>query len=90
MQSIEVGIILTIIHTYLHTLYNTCNVYRYKGNSWTNADKITELNRSLEEAVNRNREIYQLKVYSVRANEKMSSKSKNITNHFLFVSLGFR
>lgn len=57
------------MHTYLHTLYNTCNVYRFKGNSWTNADKITELNRSLEEAVNRNREIYQLKVYSVRANE---------------------
>ncbi|XP_031621264.1 C2 domain-containing protein 5 isoform X3 [Contarinia nasturtii] len=34
-----------------------------QGNSWTNVDKINELNRSLEEAVNRNREIYQLKVY---------------------------
>lgn len=36
-----------------------------QGNSWTNVEKINELNRSLEEAVNRNREIYQLKVYSV-------------------------
>ncbi|XP_055305715.1 C2 domain-containing protein 5 isoform X2 [Sitodiplosis mosellana] len=34
-----------------------------QGNSWTNVEKIQELNRSLEEAVNRNREIYQLKVY---------------------------
>lgn len=38
-----------------------------QGNHYTNADKITELNRSLEEAVNRNREIYQLKVYGVSA-----------------------
>lgn len=36
-----------------------------QGNSWTNVEKINELNRSLEEAVNRNREIYQLKVYGV-------------------------
>lgn len=36
-----------------------------QGNSWTNIEKINELNRSLEEAVNRNREIYQLKVYGV-------------------------
>lgn len=36
-----------------------------QGNSWTNSEKINELNRSLEEAVNRNREIYQLKVYGV-------------------------
>lgn len=36
-----------------------------QGNSWTNSEKIHELNRSLEEAVSRNREIYQLKVYGV-------------------------
>lgn len=36
-----------------------------QGNSWTNAEKIKELNRSLKEAVNRNREIYQLRVYDV-------------------------
>lgn len=39
-----------------------------QGNAWTNVDKINELNRSLEEAVNRNREIYQLKVYGVSMN----------------------
>lgn len=36
-----------------------------QGNSWTNAEKIKELNRSLKEAVNRNREIYQLRIYDV-------------------------
>lgn len=36
-----------------------------QGNSWTNAEKIIELNRSVKEAVYRNREIYQLK-YDVR------------------------
>lgn len=32
-----------------------------QGNYWTNAEKIVELNRSVKEAVYRNREIYQLK-----------------------------
>lgn len=36
-----------------------------QGNSWTNMEKINELNRSLKETVNRNREIYQLKSYGV-------------------------
>lgn len=36
-----------------------------QGNSWTNIEKINELNRSLRETVNRNREIYQLKSYGV-------------------------
>lgn len=44
-----------------------------QGNSWTNAEKINELNRSLEECVNRNREIYQLKVYGVSADGPSSA-----------------
>lgn len=36
------------------------------GNSWTNIEKLNELQKSLQETVNRNREIYQLKGYEVR------------------------
>lgn len=39
-----------------------------QGNSWTNTEKIQELNRSVKEAVYRNREIYQLKYYDVSDN----------------------
>lgn len=35
------------------------------GNSWTNAEKLNELQRSLQETFDRNREIYQLKSYEV-------------------------
>lgn len=31
------------------------------GNSWTNTEKLNELQRSLQETFDRNREIYQLK-----------------------------
>lgn len=31
------------------------------GNSWTDSDKLTEIQKSLQETVNKNREIYQLK-----------------------------
>lgn len=62
-----------------------------QGNSWTNVDKINELNRSLEEAVNRNREIYQLKVYGVSANYKIPYfDSLDEFSYFLFTSSGFR
>lgn len=53
-----------------------------QGNSWTNVEKINELNRSLEEAVNRNREIYQLKVYSVIINICHVFHVKRIKDNF--------
>lgn len=35
------------------------------GNSWTNDEKLKELQKSLQDTVDRNREIYQLKAFSV-------------------------
>lgn len=35
------------------------------GNSWTNADKLNELQKSLQDTIDRNREIYQLKSFMV-------------------------
>lgn len=53
-----------------------------QGNSWTNVEKINELNRSLEEAVNRNREIYQLKVYGVSLNLYLCRVTQYLNAYF--------